>query len=284
MQYGISCTRPRGDDFYKKLKSFGFDCYDFKMTGTENPPYIYDDRGFEDFLKNQKKLAHEAGVTINQAHGPWRYPVFDSTPEERAERLEKMTRSIHGAAILEAKYWVIHPIMPFGTKDLLTDHVSEARQINLEFMYKLLQIGKREGVTVCLENMPYTDLSISSPTSVAEFVREMNDPYFAMCLDTGHANKKTDWLTPANTVRKYSDIVKVLHVHDNRGSRDEHLLPFFGTVDWLDLSKALHETGFNGVFSLECAPSAALPHDILEDMYLIYFRTAKAAYECCITL
>ena len=280
MQFGISSTRPWGDDFYKKLKSFGFDCYDFKMSGTEQPPYTLDDRGFEDYLKREKSLAQEAGITINQTHGPWRYPVFDATPEDRAERLEKMTRSIHGAAILEAKYWVVHPLMPFGIKDLQTECFHESRDLNLEFMYKLLQVGKREGVVICLENMPYVDLALSSPSSIAEFVKEMDDPHFAMCLDTGHANKSKDWLTPADTVRKYADIVKVLHVHDNRGSRDEHLLPFFGTVDWQDFSSALHETGFDGVFSLECAPNPKLPNDILEDMYSIYLRTAKAVYNC----
>ncbi len=199
--------------------------------------------------------------------------------EERAERFEKMKRSICAAAILGAKYWVIHPIMPFGTKDLESGHAEQTRDINLEFMSRLLREAKREGVTICLENMPFLRFSLSSPTSIATFVKEIDDSSFAMCLDTGHANVCSDWLTPAQSMREYGSHIKVLHVHDNHGS-DEHLLPFCGTINWKDFSAALHESGFDGAVSLECAPNANLPEDALRDMYSAYFKTAKAVYNC----
>ena len=280
MKIGISDGRKWGDEYYWKLKSFGFDCYDFNMMNTNVEPYIYDEKDFYEYLSNEKRLADEAGITVWQVHGPWRYPPLDSTLEYRAERLEKMKRSIRGAAILGAKYWVVHPIMPFGTKDILTNNEAETRELNLEFMNKLLPIAKQEGITVCLENMPMLDFSLSSPTAIVELIKEINDPSFAMCLDTGHANICIDWHTPAEAIREYAKFIKVLHVHDNHGKRDEHLAPFHGTIDWKDFSAALHETAFDGVLSLECAPSGRLPNDILEDMYSIYYKIAKAVYEC----
>ncbi len=276
MKIGISDSRKWGNDHYSKLKSFGFDCYDFNMANTNVEPYIYDEKDFYQYLTNEKKLADEAGITIWQVHGPWRYPPLDETIENRAERLEKMKRSIRGTAILGAKYWVVHPIMPFGTKDVLTNNILETRELNLEFMNKLLPIAKQEGITVCLENMPMVDFSIASPTAIVELIEEINDQSFAMCLDTGHANICKDWHTPAEAIMEYGKFIKALHVHDNKGTRDEHLAPFNGTIDWQAFSAALHKSDFDGVLSLECAPSSNLPDDILEDMYSIYYKIAKA--------
>ena len=282
MKIGISVRRKSEDLYYKNLKSYGFDYFDFDMANTDIEPYINNEKDFYQYLSNEKRLADEADVNIWQVHGPWRCPPFDDTVENRAERFEKMERSIRGAAILGAEYWVVHPIMPFGTQDILIDKVAETRALNLEFMDKLLQVAKREGVTVCLENMPFLDFSLSSPADIAEFIKEINDPAFMMCLDTGHANMHKDWHTPSESIREYSSIIKVLHVHDNKGRQDEHLVPFFGNIDWKAFSEALHETGFDGVMSLECEPNGNLPNDIREDMYSLYCRIAKAVCNLCI--
>ena len=281
MKIGISNNKIFGNESFSKLKSFGFDYCDYNMSYTEGEPYILSENDFFEYLHQQKMLADEAGVTIWQVHGPWRCPPKDSTFEDRAERFEKMSLSIKGAAILGAKYWVVHPIMPYGTKDTLNNNSKETREINLEFMSKLLQIAKQEGVTICLENMPFLDFSMSSPSTIAEFVNEINDPFFKMCLDTGHANMRNDWLSPSESINNYSDLIKVLHVHDNNVQRDEHLAPFFGTIDWKAFSKSLKETNFDGVLSLECTPNNKIPYNVIEDVYNLYYKTASSILEFC---
>lgn len=276
MKIGISDNRIWKEEHYKRLRSFGFDCYDFKMADTTSLPYTLSDRDFIEYLKNEKRLADEAGITIWQVHGPWRYPTQDSTPEDRAERLEKMARSIEGAAILGAKYWVVHPIMPHGTQDVPLGRAAQTHDRNLEFMSRLLPTAKREGITICLENMPMKEFSLASPTAIADFVDEMGDELFAMCLDTGHTNVCRDWLTPAETIRRYSDKVKVMHVHDNRRQGDDHLPPYFGTIDWTDFTRALTEVNFPGAISLECTVPQALGGELLESTYSLYAKIAKS--------
>ena len=119
MKIGIRRNSEEGS--YQKLKSFGFDYLDFSMANTNIEPYVSGEKDFYRYLCNEKRLADKAEVNIWQVHGPWRSPVLDGTVEERAERFEKMERSIRGAAVLGAKYWVVHPIMPFGVCDVLTD-------------------------------------------------------------------------------------------------------------------------------------------------------------------
>jgi len=39
------------------------------------------------------------------------------------------------------------------------------------------------------------------------------------------------------------DFVMTTHIHDNRGERDDHLLPYEGTIDWSATLAAMpHET------------------------------------------
>jgi len=42
-----------------------------------------------------------------------------------------------------------------------------------------------------------------------------------------------------------------VHIHDNMGREDEHLIPGDGIVDWEDFAVALREIGYDKVVSLE---------------------------------
>jgi sugar phosphate isomerase/epimerase len=45
------------------------------------------------------------------------------------------------------------------------------------------------------------------------------------------------------------------HLHDNRGSRDEHLIPGDGTIDWEGVLLAFQKVGYEGTWMFELAPS-----------------------------
>ena len=103
-----------GDECYKRLKACGFDYIHFDMCDTDTELYLSDGEAFKTRILHERKLAEEAGIIIDQVHGPWRSPVRDSTPSERAERMEKMKKSIYATALLGCKNWVIQPIIPYG--------------------------------------------------------------------------------------------------------------------------------------------------------------------------
>ena len=232
-----------GNDKFKKMKEFGFDYGNYCIM--EMPAGLTEDEWAEQILAD-KKAAEEAGITIWQIHGPWRYPPHDETPENRAERLEVMKRSIRLTGKMGVKYWVIHPIMPFGTA---ADPYPEVFwQMNRDFFLQLLPVAKENNVVICYENMPMKNLTISTPEKTLEFIREINDENFKFCLDTGHTN--VFGLSCGDAVRMAGDDLKVLHVHDNKW-RDDHLFPTMGTVNWADFVKALREINFDGVFMME---------------------------------
>ena len=241
-----------GDRCYEKMKEFGFEAVDYYIGGELNG---MTEEEYDAMILREKARMENAGVYTHQVHGPWHYPPHDETEELRAERMEVMKRSLRGCALLGCQYWVIHPLMPFGPRN--DGDFEEFWQINLDFFRRLLPTAKQYGIIICFENMPMRSLSISPVPKTLEFIRAINDEHFQFCLDTGHG-----WIrgtTPGDAVRMAGKALKVLHVHDNLGIPDPHLVPGMGQIDWKDFVAALRETGFDGVFSLECEMEEFLP-------------------------
>jgi sugar phosphate isomerase/epimerase len=264
------------EDRYKKLRQFGFTHVDFGLADTETEFYKGTPEERDAAILNEKAKANEAGIVINQVHGPFRWPICDITVEERAERMEKMKHSIRATALLECKYWVIHPMMPFGWEErkMYPDHEKETRNINLAFFKELLVTAKEYDVVICLENMPMVNFSIGSVQEVYRFVKEMDDDHFKICLDTGHASVYPNQ-SVGDAVRLMGDEIRCLHVHDNNGRNDNHWLPYHGVIDWEDFANALKEIGYQGVFSYETNPPGKMPEKFFEATCRMMVDVAK---------
>ena len=242
-----------GADRYKKMKEFGFDYADYGIDGVLGSRT---EEEYEAQILAEKALADEAGVTIWQIHGHWRYPPHDETPELREERAEYMRRSIRLMAKIGVKNWVIHPMMPFGPDD--SGFNDEAfYQINLDFFREILPYAKEHDVTICFENMPMKRLTISTTAKTLEFIRMINDDHFKLCLDTGHEACLGG--SVGDAIRMAGKDLQVFHIHDNDGKGDRHWVPCTGVIDWKDVNAALKEIEFDGVFSLETSFGAFLP-------------------------
>lgn len=263
-----------GSEKYKKIKECGYGAVDFSMSETESGLYSCSEEEFEKKLLREKKLAEESGITISQVHGPWRWPPRDFTAEDRAERMEKMKKSIYGTSVLGCENWVVHPIMPYGVEEIGTEHEKDTWGMNVEFMSELLKTAKKYGVTICFENMPMHKFSLATPEKILEFVKQINDDNFKICLDTGHVSVFPD-LSVGDEVRKLGKYIKVFHIHDNRCEFDLHLIPKFGIIDWDDFAKSLKDINYDGVFSLETLPPKSLSADLFEKYCILMFETAK---------
>ena len=247
----------------KEIKALGYDCVDFQsFCHTENIFFDGTVRDMEKLLKRIKIAAENAGIEISQTHGPWRWPPQDATEEDRSERFEKMVRSLEGTAMVGCADMVIHPVMPFG--DNQNPDPERFMEINLEFFNRLTLKAREYGVTIDFENMPMPALTLASPRQILDFAKQIDSPYFRVCLDTGHCTMlKVD---PGQAVREIGkQYLRVLHVHDNNGVSDLHWLPETGVIDWKNFSAALHEIGFDGVFSLETnvKPNGLEPEELL---------------------
>jgi len=233
----------------KRLKAHGYDCVDYQnFINTETDFFNLPEKEFKNQILKERKIIESAGVIVHQAHGPWRYPPKDFIEEDRAERFESMCKAIRGCAYLGTDKLVIHPIMPFGANS--SENAELMKEINFDYMSRLCEVAKEYGVIICYENMPFPLLPITTSKHIADFAKKINSDNFKVCLDTGHCLVCGE--SPADAVRYIGkDLLSALHVHDNNGKADKHLIPGEGIADWNAFADALYEVGYDGVFSLE---------------------------------
>ncbi len=277
MKLGMTAGVYTGDlaDFekeLKQLKTIGFDCIDYQgFVNTQTPLYEMSETDFEAYLCEQKRMVAEVGLEISQVHGPWRSHKCYMTEEGRKAELEYAIKAVRGCAILGGDRMVMHPVMAQGRIDV--DHDS-LKAVNRAFFLRLCEVGRENGVVICLENMPFPCQCLARPRQTLEFVKTLNSEWFRVCLDTGHC--AVLGLSAGDAVRLIGkDYLWVLHVHDNDGLRDRHLPPYDGVLDWDDFSDALAEIDFDGTLSLETVVPKTLDAEGRERMLRELYRQAS---------
>ena len=258
------------DDGFRKLKEHGYDCIDYaELCKRHSDLYTFSADKYRGFLMDIGESADKHGVEITQLHGLW--ATDDKTRAQREESIAYFIKEIEGAHYLGCKNVVIHPFLPFGwgaeiDKDKIWD-------VNIDLFTRLLPHAEKYNVTICAENQPFTAIAMSTVKEVKKLIKEINHPLFKACLDTGHANVFHDNL--ADDVRLLGDDLATLHVHDNKGNWDQHLIPYMGNINWEDFLSALKEIEYKGAFTLETMISTSMPQPIKEEMQLSLARLAR---------
>ncbi len=232
----------------RKISSHGYDCIDYQgFVNIETEFFGLPLDEFEKVLREHRALIESVGLSVSQAHAPWRYPSQDATPEGRAMWLEAMKKAIYGTHVLGCSRFVVHPLMPYFDKG---DHPEEVWALNEVFFANLADYAKEYGVTVCAENLPFPEYPLTTVEQVCEIVDKLDKDNLKVCLDTGHAAIFFG-ARVGDAVRYIGKRLEAVHIHDNMGKEDEHLIPGEGIVDWNDFAAALGEIGFDKVVSLE---------------------------------
>jgi sugar phosphate isomerase/epimerase len=86
--------------------------------------------------------------------------------------------------------------------------------------------ARARGVTMAIENTPG---EMATPLNLKNFLEQTRLTSVKICFDAGHAHLEGGVPEALETIRDY---VATTHLHDNRGERDDHLLPYEGTIDW----------------------------------------------------
>lgn len=238
------------DEAIKRIADQGYDCIDYQgFVDIESDFFKLPEDEFLAEVLRQKSQIHAHGMEISQVHAPWRTPK-DGDPEERRRWLLAMKKAIRGARAMECRRFVVHPLFPYMDTP---DHPEEVWAMNEEFIGTLADYAKEYGVVVCLENMPFPDFPIATVEHCIEMLDRLKRDNLKICIDTGHAAifKGSD---VASAVRLAGDRLEAVHIHDNMGDRDDHLIPGDGIIDWDGLAAALKEIGFDKVISLETSP------------------------------
>ena len=274
------------EECIRMLKRVGYDAIDwsfFEMTKGEGP-WLRD--GWEEYAHKLRALADAEGIEILQAHAP--YPSSRredaSTPgikkdsngiclvenQRFGESIKKrIIRSMEVASILGVKHIVVHPKQHLPYRG----HEEELFEMNMEFYRSLIPECERLNLKICVENMWQRDekrgyLVDSTCSHIEEFCRYIDtlySPWITGCLDLGHcALVGTE---PQDFIRGLGhDRIGALHVHDVNYIRDCHTMPYMESLNWAEITKALADIDYQGLFTFEADNFLLpLPDEVKED-------------------
>ena len=156
-------------------------------------------------------------------------PLSISDPERlrRQEAVDEIKRALDMVEQIPFGYCVQHVA---GSRDVADERRWDAAFSSLEH---LSLFARHRGVTIALENTPG---EMATPANLKHFLERTRLTSVKLCFDAGHAHLDGGVPSALETVR---ELLVTTHLHDNRGERDDHLLPYEGTIDWSDALPAL---------------------------------------------
>jgi sugar phosphate isomerase/epimerase len=111
---------------------------------------------------------------------------------------------------------------------------------------ELVALAADVNVRVAIEVIPNP---LSSAADLRDLIEDDLDGLdVGVCLDYGHAHLMGDL---GEAIETLSGHLLTTHVHDNGGRRDDHLVPFAGSIDWDAAMMSTQKIGYDGIFMLE---------------------------------
>jgi len=180
----------------------------------------------------------ERGSGIGRSSG---VPISISDPERirRVDAVDEVKRAVEVAEAVPFRYLIQHMA---ATRQPIDPRTLDAAFSSLEH---LVLFAKQRGVTIAIENTPH---EFGSPESLAQFVKQTRLVDLRFCFDIGHAHIGGGVAAGLEFMRER---IVTVHLHDNHGEKDEHLLPFDGTIDWNAALSTLANAREAPVFVLE---------------------------------
>lgn len=219
----------------ERLAGLGFEALDMALdywTDTPDSPFLGDH--YLKWAESLRKKAEQLSIPYTHAHAPG---VAADNP--------LIKRSLETAGMLGARYIVLHPIWR-SRSNAIIESAEEFIRINAEAIQPWLKTAEACGVVILSENLLWG--ASKDPRVISALVRTVHSDWFGWCYDTGHANcfgYRPDILAECAAAPLS------LHLQDNHGDSDEHLIPGDGTVDWNAVIRALHKAGYQGDCVLE---------------------------------
>lgn len=261
---GISCqglVRQYGcEKAFAICKESGFDAVDYGLTGFSMNSAVYagSEDAFFSYFDNIRRLAEKYELTISQTHG--RTGTYMPENEEHNETVRLLTeRDLRATAILGAPCCVIH----FPNSHRWGKQPPEVmHRVSGEMYDTFLPWAEKYKVKIAMETFGAARIDgdrirdfFADP---AEFLHQYNrfdTEYKTMCVDTGHTHEaESFWVPPPqDMIRILGSDISVLHLHDNNGHYDDHLLPGMGNIEWPAVFEALSDIGYTGVYNFELA-------------------------------
>ncbi len=188
-----------------------------------------------------RAFAEDHGVCFPQGH---LWLKFDITAKGASASLDDLKPWLDLFNALGIRAGVLHPGgKALQDRGIAPEAIHDART---EALGAITDYLRNSGLVICLENMA----RMEDARPLLDLIGDVSVPNLGICLDTGHLNLAGG--NPGHFVSQSGDLLKALHVADNEGETDQHLMPFGrGTVEWEGFVPELKRIGYQGLYNFE---------------------------------
>jgi sugar phosphate isomerase/epimerase len=242
---GLLFYRIPVEDAVSRVAELGADCVEIIFDVPHFSPAFRMEE-----LRGLKKMVGSYDVEVS-VHGPiWDFNPASWHQEVRSLSLKKMKQSIDVCSALGGDVVVMHPgrcpIPQIGKLLTMT------RTWFGDFTLECLKYAKMREVKLTLENFPTNrEHPYSSPKDMVALTRKLDG--LEITFDVGHAFLHKCKENIGAPEKKIAEEIKLIgkhlvhvHIHDNHGSWDEHLIPGDGGINFAPIVKALKEVNYKG--------------------------------------
>ncbi len=174
----------------------------------------------------QLKLGHEISLCADD-------------PVQREQALQHIGRVAEIMPELGADKLILH------VGGLNDEYLPQRINLMKEYVLNLLPLLDRLNLKLALENIA---TPLSSTSNLINIIEEISSPRVGICLDIGHANLTEN---PLEAIARCAGHLFAIHLSDNCGQTDQHLIPGEGNIPWPAVFRKLQEAGFRGPLTLE---------------------------------
>lgn len=202
------------------------------------------------------QLAQQAKMTCSSFHFVGSVMDCESDVQDRCRHF--MKRTVDFFSPMKPECLVVHP----GTysdggfamnkvayqKALETWGKEKTYQILVDNLRYFGKLAQEKGINLAIENI-YGGRFYSNIDELIELVETVNMDNVGYCLDIGHGH--LDGVDLPSTIRRMSNKLYEVHMHDNNGKKDQHLPLGFGTINWIEIAQAFQEIKYTKTATFE---------------------------------
>ncbi len=197
---------------------------------------------FESYLHSVSETADRIGIKLIQAHAPMGKPL-----EDDGSFLADTLRCVDACGAWGIQNLVVHSGYVHG---LSPEQTFERNKV---FFLHLLERAEKYGIHILVENFNKMCVNnlywIDNAPDLLRMIECVNHPLFHAVWDVGHANMQE--MPQDEALRLIGKHVRALHIQDNMGEEDTHLVPFLGTLNMDAVMNGLLDIGYTGYFTFE---------------------------------
>lgn len=196
-----------------------------------------------------QRLLRTTAIKPHSCHAP--FTNLDlSDPRRCKQAVHALLKTIVFCHQLTCSALTLHISASPGVKTKAA--LKQAKECAIDSLVTIISFARERRVEILLENLVPRAQHLRLGAKIEDLidiVEALNGLGVGICIDTGHSVLNNH--DPSDDIRKAGGWLRSLHINDNNGLEDLHMVPGRGVIRWDQVYHALHDIRYEGVFMLE---------------------------------